>query len=175
MKRIFALLATFFVSSPFVSYSGIRLPSNTGGTSNPDPNPGPVIPGNIPLPVRPAVEVISTQFSNSLGDSFSGIITVSPFRTSLQLDMLVDVQYVVLTNEHTGRTFTEWVYRTTSALDLASGCNSNGRWRIEIVSTTGQHYVAYIMVNNSAFGPLVPCDWIDGEYNPNGNGNMGPF
>ncbi len=159
MNKILLLVTTYCVSSSFVSPSGVRAPSNPLGPTYPDGNP--VIPTTGPIPVRPAVEVTATQFQSGVGDSFTGIISLSPMYIDVQLDRPINVAYVVFTNENSGSTFTQYVNCTTSAFNLSSGCDSNGRWRIELVDNSGQHYIAYIMVNNQAFGPLVPCNWFE--------------
>lgn len=160
--------------------TGTPFGNNPSGGDTPEENPSEGDPSNssplIPSPTVPEVRPANFENPNCPGDDVSGIITMTPAHTSILLDRQLDIQYIVFTNQTTGSTFTEWIYRTTFVVNAMSYCNSNGYWKIEIVTASGQHYVTSFMVNNSAFGPLVPCDWIDGDdAGGTSHWNMGPF
>ena len=154
MKRILFLVAVFFITSSFVS-GPVRptLPDTPMGPTHPV----------IVDPYQPPAGAMSFTNPNDPSDSFTARISVDQGGFTIWLDSSRYIDHVVFANLSTGRTFNEWIYRTTNSIN--SNFNmSNGHWRIEIVTAYGTRYLADIMVNNSAFGPLVPCDWIDGEY-----------
>ena len=160
MKRILFLVAVFFITSSFVSGPVRPL--------LPDTPMGPTHPVIVDPYQPPAGAASPSRFINPLNpsdpnDSFTAIVSVNYDGFTIWLDSSRYIDHVVFANLSTGRTFNEWIYRTTNSIN--SNFNmSNGHWRIEIVTAYGMRYLADIMVNNSAFGPLVPCDWIDGEY-----------
>ncbi len=158
MKRILFLVAVFFVTSSFVS-GPVKPQLPDTPLDNPthpvivDPNP------------RPAAAAGFTN-PNDPSDCFTARIWADQSGFTIWLDSSRYIDHVVYANLSTGRTFCEWIYRTTNSIN--SNFNmSNGHWRIEIVTVYGTRYLADIMVDNSAFGPLVPCDWIDEGYPAN--------
>lgn len=173
MKRILFLLATFLISSSFES--GVRPP----GGFHPDPSEVPDDGRPVilqPGPLDPLAPACRMPFINPFNpiDFFTAEVSVNHNGFSIRLDSPKNIDRVEFRNISNGESYTVWVYRTTNWIEPHLRM-SNGLWQIEIVTGGGAHYQTKIMVNNSAFGPLVPCDWIDGDYNPNGNGNMGPF
>ena len=158
MKRVLFLLAVFFISSSFES-------KPPGGPINPPSGP-PVIIDPNPQPVGPTVMCIFKDPNNPT-DSFNAWVSVSGSGFSVQLSSSRYIARVGFKNLTSGEFHSVQINSTT---DHVAGyfTMTNGHWRIEIVTVGGTHYVTDIMVNSTAFGPLVPCDWIDEGCAPGG-------
>ena len=156
MKRILFLFTVFFISSSFESGPVKPLIPEPLGPTHPvivDPNPQPVAPASFTNPDNP-------------GDSFSAVITANSNGFTISLYSPRYIDHVVFTNLYTGETFSDWINQTTSSINSYFNM-SNGHWRIEVVTAGGTRYLSDFMVNNPSFGPVVPTDFIDGDYNEN--------
>jgi hypothetical protein len=166
MKRILFLVAAFFITSSFVS-GPVRplLPDTPMGPTHPV----------IVDPYQPPAGAMSFTNPDDPSDSFTARISVDQGGFTIWLDSSRFIDYVVFANLSTDRIIREWVYQRTNLIQSHFNM-SNGHWRIQIVTVNGTHYLTDIMVSNSAFGPLVPCDWIDeGYYEGPGAGFFGEF